>query len=189
MTSLLNRFRNDIEAARKIQAAYRGHFTRKYWEYVYEASQVERAAFIETVDRGRQMRELNLARMHHRRFLQWRDNVLELQIYKSACSLSIQMCWRLFSAKRRLATIMQRMRCANKKYFFLSELHHNMYRMEIFKEWTRLMRITRSHRCADLLRDFITTSTRRKKFYWAGDKLRRFFQIRKQHAYRVVMRK
>jgi hypothetical protein len=144
---------------------------------------------MEIVDRGKQMREVNLVRNHRRRLFQWRDNVIALKEYKKRCSISIQLLWRCYFAKKRKNMIMQRMRNANKKFFFLCEFHHNLYRLEIFKEWTRLMRITRSHRCASILSVFIRTSERRKKFYWAGDKLRNLLRIRKKHTYRVVMRK
>lgn len=144
---------------------------------------------METVDKGKKMREINLVRNHRRRLFQWRDNVIALKEDKRVCSISIQMLWRCYSAKKRRQTIMQKMRKANEKYFFLCEFHHNLYRLEIFKEWTRLMRITRNHRCAGILAVFIKASERRKKLYWAGDKLRHLLRVRKKHAYRVVMRK
>lgn len=150
---------------------------------------MSRAEFFETVDKGKLMREANLVSDFRRRLYQWRDNAIDLKEYKRKCSISIQMIWRCFSAKKKRMTIMHRMRSANKKYFFMCEFHHNLYRSEIFREWTRLMRITRNIRCAKILAEFIKTSERRKKFYWAGDKLRNLLRIRKKHKFRVCMRK
>lgn len=144
---------------------------------------------METVDKGKQMREINIVKNHRRRLFQWRDNVIALKEYKRVCSITIQMNWRCYIAKKKRLITIQKMRNANKKFFFLCEFHHNLYRLEIFKEWTRLMRETRNHRCAGILSVFITASERRKKLYWAGDKLRRLLRIRKDHAYKNVMRK
>lgn len=152
-------------------------------------TQQERAEFFKIVDKGKQMREVNMLRDLCRRLHQWHDNILALKELKKVCSVAIQMSWRGCISRKKRMLIMQRMRTANGKFFFLSEFHHNLYRSEIFKEWKRLMQVTRSTRCAKLLIEFITTSERRKKFYWAGDKLRNLLRVRRRHGIRVAMRK
>ena len=186
---LFYRFKGDIVAVRKIQAAFRGYFTREHWEHVYETTQVARAEFFVTVDKGKQLREVNLVKNFRRRLYQWRDNVVDLKIYKQSCAISIQTVWRSSNAQRKRRITIRRMKIANNKYFLMCELHHNLYRLEMFNAWKNLMRITRCNRCATILAKFITTSERRKKFYWAGRKLRRLLGIRKKHHYKVVMRK
>jgi hypothetical protein len=175
--------------ARRIQAAYRGYYTRSHWEALYDKMKAIKAEYFRRIERAHKLRKAALNRHFRYRLRTWRENASFMKRLRFYSAQAIQMKWRCMHAKRIVKAIIKRRVAANRKYLMACEIHHNMTLMQILGEWNRIFFQVRNDNRSTLIATFLKKNKTQAKLKWAAKKLITLLNIRRKHTSPIYFKK
>ena len=182
-------FAMQAEMARCIQSRFRGFFTRKHWEVMYNRMKTIKAAYHRRIERAQKLRRAALQRHLRYRVHTWRDNASYAKRLRFFSAQAVQMLWRCYWARRRRAEIVRRRVAANRKYLVACEVHYSMQLMQHLGEWHKIFIKVRNDTRADLLKMFLRKKKSKAVLVWAAKKLGALLIIRKKFHNKITFAK